>query len=563
MLAVIQARGGSKGIPKKNIYKINNNPLISYSIYAALNSKYIDQLIVSTDSNEIKKVAEDYGAEVPFLRPKKLAKDKVASVDSLYHAVKKYEKLSSRNYDFIIELPCVSPFRNSNDIDCALEKLLKTKANSVISVCNTGDKHPVRLKKIIKDQILDFCKEFPESKKGSRRQDLDDCYIRNGAIYSMTRDTLINNFTRHGKDSRPFIMPSERSINIDEKFDLLLAELLIKNGFCENYPSKIMLDNDNEKFDHNKKILVTAPIKHINNKIINKIKIKANFLNSNTGIEKLKNKLKHVEYWICQPSPNFKINKNLLKYSPKLKIISSPSTGLTHIDTDYCSKVGITVKGISSNPDFKKITASSEFTFSLILSLVRNHYKSINKVRSGQWREIEDQLRSNQLLNKTIGIVGLGRIGTNVAKYCSSIGMNVLFYDPNVFYKKYTKYKNLKNMLRVSDIVLLSLEYNAQNKSMIGYEEFRSMKDQCYFVNTSRGEIVNESALITYLKKGKIKAAALDVLTNEQNLNFKSNKLINYFKQNENLIITPHIAGLTYESENIAFEIAYKNLKLS
>ena len=144
-----------------------------------------------------------------------------------------------------------------------------------------------------------------------------------------------------------------------------------------------MLDNDNEKFDHNKKILVTAPIKHINNKIINKIKIKANFLNSNIGIEKLKNKLKHVEYWICQPSPNFKIDKSLLKYSPKLKIISSPSTGLTHIDTDYCSKVGITVKGISSNPDFKKITASSEFTFSLILSLVRNHYKSINsKVRS-------------------------------------------------------------------------------------------------------------------------------------------------------------------------------------
>ena len=127
VLAVIQARGGSKGIPKKNIYKINNNPLISYSIYAALNSKYIDQLIVSTDSNEIKKVAEDYGAEVPFLRPKKLAKDKVASVDSLYHAVKKYEKLSSRNYDFIIELPCVSPFRNSNDIDCALEKLLKLR----------------------------------------------------------------------------------------------------------------------------------------------------------------------------------------------------------------------------------------------------------------------------------------------------------------------------------------------------------------------------------------------------------------------------------------------------
>ena len=125
ILCVILARGGSKGIPKKNIFLINGHPLISYSIFAGLNSKYIDKVVVSTDSIKIKNFSQKYGADVPFLRPKKLSLDKTLSVESLKHAVKKCEEIYKTIYDYVIEIPAVSPFRSSKDIDTALEIFFK------------------------------------------------------------------------------------------------------------------------------------------------------------------------------------------------------------------------------------------------------------------------------------------------------------------------------------------------------------------------------------------------------------------------------------------------------
>ena len=216
ILAVIQARGGSKGIPKKNIYPLNGYPLISYSIVAALKSKYITNLVVSTDSEEIAEVSRDYGAEVPFMRPEELAGDKVFSVDSLHHATLESEKHFKTKYDLVVELPCVSPLRDHEDVDKALEKLISSGADSVISVVDTGEKHPVRLKRLINDQIKDFSEHFPEPGQNSRRQDLKpQSFIRNGAIYSMKRDILINTMSRHGEDSLAFIMPDYKSVNID------------------------------------------------------------------------------------------------------------------------------------------------------------------------------------------------------------------------------------------------------------------------------------------------------------------------------------------------------------
>ena len=242
VLAIIQARGGSKGIPKKNITDIAGFPLISYTIYAALNSKYIDKLLVSTDSQEIASVSEKYGAEIPFLRDGALAGDIITSVDSLSWFVKKYQNETNDYYDIIIELPAVSPFRTNEHIDLAIEKLVITKSDSVISVVDTGEKHPTRLKKIDNDLIADFTKEFPEPEKMSRRQDLKPCYIRNGAIYVMTNKTLLNDHSRSGKISRPFLMEDIYSTNIDTKYDLLIAKLLINEGFCENFPGKIKLN---------------------------------------------------------------------------------------------------------------------------------------------------------------------------------------------------------------------------------------------------------------------------------------------------------------------------------
>ena len=236
VLAVILARGGSKGIPRKNLKLLNNHPLVSYSIYAALKAKSITHLVVSTDDQEIADIARQYGAEVPFMRPARLAEDHVFSRDALHHAVLESEKYYHTTFDYIIELVATNPFKDATDIEAALSKLVETKADSVISMARVWDKHPVRIKRITDDdQIEDFCKEFPEG-EGSRRQDNEPAYVRNGAIYAMKRSTIIDHYSRLGNDSRPYIMPMEKSITIDELFDLYLVESMIKKGLCNNFP---------------------------------------------------------------------------------------------------------------------------------------------------------------------------------------------------------------------------------------------------------------------------------------------------------------------------------------
>ena len=227
ILAVILARGGSKGIPRKNIKDLCGKPLIAYTIEAGLKSKLFSNLIVSTDCEEIASVSRSFGAKTPFMRPEELAQDQVWSRDALRHAVLECEKIYSTTYDYVVELPCVAPLRNEIHIREAVQKLIETKSDSVISVCQMQDKHPVRMKRIVEDTLQDFCKEFPEG-EGSRRQDLEPCFIRNGAIYSMTRDCIVNKFSRNGDISRPYIMDELHSVNIDSMIDFYLAESLIR-----------------------------------------------------------------------------------------------------------------------------------------------------------------------------------------------------------------------------------------------------------------------------------------------------------------------------------------------
>ena len=227
ILAVILARGGSKGIPRKNIKDLCGKPLIAYTIEAGLKSKLFSNLIVSTDCEEIASVSRSFGAKTPFMRPEELAQDQVWSRDALRHAVLECEKIYSTTYDYVVELPCVAPLRNEIHIREAVQKLIETKSDSVISVCQMQDKHPVRMKRIVEDTLQDFCKEFPEG-EGSRRQDLELCFIRNGAIYSMTRDCIVNKFSRNGDISRPYIMDELHSVNIDSMIDFYLAESLIR-----------------------------------------------------------------------------------------------------------------------------------------------------------------------------------------------------------------------------------------------------------------------------------------------------------------------------------------------
>ena len=227
VLGVTLARGGSKGIPKKNIHKVNGTPLIGHTIKAARLAKLFTHYIVSTDSDEIADVALSLGADVPFMRPDNLSGDAVWSRDALKHAVLEMERINDITYDYVIELPCVSPLRTSEHILEAFDMMIKEQSDSVTSVAMMQDKHPVRMKRIIDGCLQDFCKEFPEG-EGSRRQDLDPCYIRNGAIYGMTRDCIVEDFSRHGKDCLAYIMEDDASVNIDTMNDLRLAEIIIK-----------------------------------------------------------------------------------------------------------------------------------------------------------------------------------------------------------------------------------------------------------------------------------------------------------------------------------------------
>jgi len=227
ILGITLARGGSKSIEKKNIKNLCGKPLIAYTISEALKSNLLTRYIVSTDDSEIKDVAEKNGAEVPFLRPADLATDKASSMVALNHAIDFVEKEEGIKYDYVVELMCTNPLKTVKDIDSCIDKLIQTGADSVIAVHKLEDHHPIRIKKIIGDRIIDFCLPEPLD---SRRQDLKpDAYIRSGAIYALKRDELMIRNSRYGtKNSRPYILPPERAVNVDTEIDFLVAETLIK-----------------------------------------------------------------------------------------------------------------------------------------------------------------------------------------------------------------------------------------------------------------------------------------------------------------------------------------------
>lgn len=229
ILAITLARGGSKSVPRKNIRAINQIPLIAYTIAEALRSRYITSYVVSTDDEEIRNVATRYGARAPFLRPAELSTDTATSVSAMQHAVQWMEALEGLKYDYVIELMCTNPLKTVVDIDACIEKLIVTGADSVIAVHKLEDHHPIRIKKIVDDKIIDFC--LPETPE-MRRQDLQpDAYIRSGSIYALKRDHLMVDGRRFGsQNSRPYILPEQRAINVDTELDFLVAEKILSDN---------------------------------------------------------------------------------------------------------------------------------------------------------------------------------------------------------------------------------------------------------------------------------------------------------------------------------------------
>jgi len=216
VIAVTLARGGSKGIPKKNMVDINGRPLIDYTVEQVQKSRYIDEYYISTDDEDISMYC--YNENIFCIqRPKALSSDTAKSSYALMHAVNGLE------CDYVVEVMATNPLKNVDDIDGCIKEIDYKGVDSVVSVNRIYDQHPSRVKYLDENNVMqDFYPEIPES----RRQDLTPAaYIRNGSIYVMKKSFLMDNKVRYDKNSVAYTMPDERTVNIDEWEDLEIARI--------------------------------------------------------------------------------------------------------------------------------------------------------------------------------------------------------------------------------------------------------------------------------------------------------------------------------------------------
>ena len=224
ILAIIPARGGSKGIRRKNLQKLSGKPLIVHTIIAAKKTKSINKIIVSTDDKEIGKISKNNGAEVPFLRPKQISKDTSSIIEVIKHALKFLQENQSYVPDIIILLQPTSPLRTSQLITKTINTLKKSKATSVITVSKIT-KHPYASYWLKNDFLKPFEKNFT---KYSRRQEFPDLFFPTGAVYTFWYDTLKKFNSLHGPKIKPIVVHDE-DIDIDNLRDLFFAEMMLKN----------------------------------------------------------------------------------------------------------------------------------------------------------------------------------------------------------------------------------------------------------------------------------------------------------------------------------------------
>ncbi len=250
-----------------------------------------------------------------------------------------------------------------------------------------------------------------------------------------------------------------------------------------------------------------------------------------------------------------KFDRELLEKAANLRIIATATTGTDHIDLDYAKEKNIEV---ISAPGINA-TAAAEYTMSMILSLARKIPWGFESIKSSQWER--SKFMGNELNGKTIGIIGFGRIGSQVGRYAKSFGMKILTYDPYInkilAEELGAKIVSMDELLSNSDVVTIHAFATPENENMISADQFSKMKRSAFLINVARGSLVDEDALVGALENKRINGAAIDVMKEEPPS--ENNKLLLYAKSNENLIITPHLGGSTKEAvDNAAVHVVEK-----
>ena len=247
------------------------------------------------------------------------------------------------------------------------------------------------------------------------------------------------------------------------------------------------------------------------------------------------------------------LNEEVLRKAKNLKVIATATTGLDHIDLKTAQEKGIEVLSLKGEEEFlKTIAGTAELAFGLLIDLSRMVSAGFESVKKGEWDR--EKFRGHNLRGKTLGILGLGRLGQMMAKYGLAFGMRAIACDPYVKKESFSdsgcRRVDFETLLKESDAVSIHVHLSEKTEGLFSKESFEKMKDGALLINTSRGKIVNEEDLIQFLKNGKIGGYAADVLTNELKFGkkFESDPLVECAKNGQNVIITPHIGGMTYES---------------
>lgn len=254
-----------------------------------------------------------------------------------------------------------------------------------------------------------------------------------------------------------------------------------------------------------------------------------------------------------------RVDKELIDKMPALKVIATSTTGLEHIDTAYAEKRRIKLISLRGHTAFlEKIPSTAEETIGLMISLMRNLPWAFEDVKSGRWNN--NRWVGRQLLGKTLGILGFGRLGKIVAGYAKAFGMNVVACDPHVSEKNMkargVEKVDMETLFKNSDIVSLHVLLHDDTYNLVKVKHLKMMKTSAYLVNTARGELLEKGALLKALKNKWIAGAAVDVLWDERSdgSHLKHDGLRQYAKNQSNLIIVPHIGGTTYEAKEITQE---------
>jgi N-acylneuraminate cytidylyltransferase/CMP-N,N'-diacetyllegionaminic acid synthase len=224
ILAVIPARGGSKGVPRKNVRELCGKPLIAYTIEASKKSKFITRTIVSTEDEDIKEVSLRYGAEVPYKRPLELSSDVSPTIEAVIDLLNWLKLKEDYVPDYVCLLQCTSPLRNGADIDNTIHKMIKTGFKAAVTV-KEADTNPYWTNVFHGDRLQYF---IEEGKYITRRQDLPAVYSINGAVYVIHTESLLREKTFEIDDLTAYVMNSENSIDIDNIIDFKIAEAIME-----------------------------------------------------------------------------------------------------------------------------------------------------------------------------------------------------------------------------------------------------------------------------------------------------------------------------------------------